>query len=81
MAYANSEWNLNNLPVVPSSILKQIDIDISGKVPVFKDCLMPVPVPPIPPLGNLLLIYIIVYRYVFYVTSLLFEKESYWVKI
>jgi len=34
MAYANSEWNLNNLPVVPSSILKQIDIDISGmKVP------------------------------------------------
>merc|ERR1719410_2557900 len=34
LAYAESEWNLNNLPVVPNSILKHIDIDISGmKVP------------------------------------------------
>ena len=32
--YAVSEWNLNNLPVVPNSILKHIDMDISGmKVP------------------------------------------------
>jgi len=32
--YADSEWNLNNLPTVPNSILKQIDMDISGmKVP------------------------------------------------
>merc|ERR1719433_2314067 len=32
--YAESEWNLNNLPVVPNSILKHIDMDISGmKVP------------------------------------------------
>ena len=32
--YATSEWNLNNLPVVPNSILKHIDMDISGmKVP------------------------------------------------
>ena len=32
--YTTSEWNLNNLPVVPNSILKQIDMDISGmKVP------------------------------------------------
>ena len=28
--YAKAEWNLNNLPVVANSILKQIDIDISG---------------------------------------------------
>ena len=28
--YAKSEWNLNNLPVLPNSILKNIDIDISG---------------------------------------------------
>jgi hypothetical protein len=35
MEYAKSEWNLNNLPVVPNSVLKHIDIDISGmKVPV-----------------------------------------------
>merc|ERR1719318_488994 len=34
LLYADSEWNLNNLPVVPNSILKQIDMDISGmKVP------------------------------------------------
>jgi len=32
--YANAEWNLNNMPVMANSILKQIDIDISGmKVP------------------------------------------------
>jgi len=32
--YAKHEWNLNKLPVVPNSILKNIDIDISGmKVP------------------------------------------------
>ena len=32
--YAVSEWNLNNLPVVPNSILKHIDMNISGmKVP------------------------------------------------
>ncbi len=30
MGYAKSEWNLNNLPVVPNSVLKHIDIDISG---------------------------------------------------
>ena len=30
MEYAKSEWNLNNLPVVPNSVLKHIDIDISG---------------------------------------------------
>ena len=34
MIYAESEWNLNNLPIVPNSILKHIDMDISGmKVP------------------------------------------------
>ena len=34
MVYAESEWNLNNLPIVPNSILKHIDMDISGmKVP------------------------------------------------
>ena len=34
VGYAESEWNLNNLPVVPNSILKHIDMDISGmKVP------------------------------------------------
>ena len=34
MIYADSEWNLNNLPIVPNSILKHIDMDISGmKVP------------------------------------------------
>lgn len=32
--YAKSEWNLNRLPVVPNSILRNIDMDISGmKVP------------------------------------------------
>ena len=32
--YAKHEWNLNKLPVVHNSILKNIDIDISGmKVP------------------------------------------------
>jgi len=32
--YVNAEWNLNNLPVLPNSLLKHIDIDISGmKVP------------------------------------------------
>lgn len=32
--YARSDWNLNRLPVVPNSILKAIDMDISGmKVP------------------------------------------------
>ena len=32
--YAKHEWNLNRLPVVANSILKNIDIDISGmKVP------------------------------------------------
>jgi hypothetical protein len=30
VGYAKSEWNLNNLPVVPNSVLKHIDIDISG---------------------------------------------------
>ena len=31
---ARSEWNLNNLPILPNSLLKHIDIDISGmKVP------------------------------------------------
>jgi len=30
LEYAKSEWNLNNLPVVPNSVLKHIDIDISG---------------------------------------------------
>ena len=30
MIYAESEWNLNNLPIVPNSILKHIDMDISG---------------------------------------------------
>ena len=34
VGYAESEWNLNNLPIVPNSILKHIDMDISGmKVP------------------------------------------------
>ncbi len=28
--YAKSEWNLNNLPVLGNSVLKHIDIDISG---------------------------------------------------
>ncbi|XP_040580156.1 lysine-specific demethylase 5A [Lepeophtheirus salmonis] len=32
--YAKSDWNLNKLPVVPNSILKYMDMDISGmKVP------------------------------------------------
>ena len=28
--YAKSEWNLNNMPVLSNSVLKYIDIDISG---------------------------------------------------
>lgn len=32
MIYAESEWNLNNLPIVPNSILKHIDMDISGEI-------------------------------------------------
>ena len=28
--YAKCEWNLNNLPVLGNSVLKHIDIDISG---------------------------------------------------
>eukprot|EP00096_Caligus_rogercresseyi_P011047 TRINITY_DN422_c0_g1_i1.p1 TRINITY_DN422_c0_g1~~TRINITY_DN422_c0_g1_i1.p1 ORF type:complete len:1514 (+),score=534.84 TRINITY_DN422_c0_g1_i1:112-4653(+) len=33
-SYAKSDWNLNRLPVVPNSVLKYMDMDISGmKVP------------------------------------------------
>jgi hypothetical protein len=48
VGYAKSEWNLNNLPVVPNSVLKHIDIDISGmkvtivsflSLSVFASCL------------------------------------------
>lgn len=37
--YVESGWNLNNLPVLPSSVLQFISADISGmKVKLFYVC-------------------------------------------
>ena len=30
LSFFQADWNLNNLPVVPNSILRSIDMDISG---------------------------------------------------